>query len=177
MSAKNSALAASVLLAVMATTTSLRAEPEESWQWFTVAQGKGNKLERFGIEKPGDAVLMVADCRERFVSVAVDTATLGRLIGGGQVPLLRFEFADAKIDVPIASVHLNEMGPEDWDARTVLDTDIFARAATAPDFHLRLVGRTPDRALVVHQDLGETPVTGRAALFRRLTADCGRVGK
>jgi hypothetical protein len=175
---KISSLAVCLVLAVGVTMGEARAEPgtDESWEWFTVAQGKGNKLERFGVQRPGEAVLMVADCRERFVSVAADTATLGRLIGSGQVPILRFAFAGSVVDAQAASVHLNEMGPEDWDVRAVLDTDTFTRAAASPDFHLFLVGRTPDRTLVIHQDLGELPEKGRAALFHRLGTDC-RVGK
>jgi len=177
---KISPLALSIALAFLAPAATARAEPgpEEAWEWFSVA-GKGGRLERFGIARPDTAnedPMLVADCREKFISVAADTASLGRLIGAGHVPLLRIATVGGDIDVPIEAVHLNERGPEDWDVRTSLDPEVFARATGSSAFRLFIVGRTQDRSIVTYQDLGETPVKGRAELFARIATRCGEAG-
>lgn len=183
MQEKISPLALSIALAFLSPAATAWAEPgpEEAWEWFSVAgQGKGGRLERFGIARPDTAnedPMLVADCREKFISVAADTASLGRLIGAGHVPLLRIATVGGNIDVPIEVVHLNERGPEDWDVRTSLDPQIFAQATGSSDFRLLIVGRTQDRGIVTYQDLGETPRKGRAELFARIATSCGEVAR
>ena len=177
MHGKISPLALSISLALLAPSVPAWAQagPDEAWEWYSVT-AKGGRLERFGIARPQTAnedPMLVADCREKFISVAVDTAALGRLIGAGHVPLLRIETVAGSTDVPIEAVHLNERGPEDWDVRTSLDPEIFARATGSADVRLLLVGRTPDRGIVTYQDLGETPRKGRADLFARIATSCG----
>ena len=159
----------SVVSAARAETTA------EDFSWFVEPGGRSARMERFGIARTGtatDDAKFVADCRSGFVSVAVETAALGRIVAGGEVPLLRMRFGGETVDVAIASLHVNEMGPEDWDARMRLDVDLFARVARAPDLHLSLVGRTSDHRFVERQDLGAATEVRRAEVLARVQAEC-----
>ncbi len=147
----------------------------DDYSWFVEPAGKTARMERFGIAKAGTAAedaALVADCRSGFVSVAVRTAALGRLVSDGEVPFVRMRFGAETVDVAIASLHVNEMGPEDWDVRTRLDVDLFTRIARAPDLRMSLVGRTSDHRFVEHQDLGTATDVRRAEILARVQAEC-----
>jgi hypothetical protein len=154
---------------------SVHAETTSEFSWFVEPAGKTARMERFGIARSGTAMddaRLVADCRSGFVSVAVETAPVGRLVAEGELPFLRMSFGGESVDVAIASLHVNEMGPEDWDVRTRLDTELFTRIARAPNLHLAIVGRTPDHRFVTRQDLGETTDVRRAEVLARVQAEC-----
>lgn len=158
---------------------SVHAEPANEFSWFVEPAGKTARMERFGIARTGtasDDAKLVADCRAGFVSVAVETAPLGRLVAEGELPFLRMSFGGETVDVAIASLHVNEMGPEDWDVRTRLDVDLFTRISRAPNLHLAIVGRTPDHRFVTRQDLGEATDVRRAEVLARVQAECRAKG-
>ena len=158
---------------------SVHAEPANEFSWFVEPAGKAARMDRFGIARTGtasDDAKLVADCRAGFVSVAVETAPLGRLVAEGELPFLRMSFGGETVDVAIASLHVNEMGPEDWDVRTRLDVDLFTRISRAPNLHLAIVGRTPDHRFVTRQDLGEATDVRRAEVLARVQAECRAKG-